>query len=423
MNAPPLSTLLLYSLRHNPTGTEARLFDSLNEADWDQLIELAWRQNVAPLLYHQLKNRGLAQMMPAEQHQRLAHLYRGNALRNLKLYAELRNVLRALAEAQIPVIVLKGAYLAGHIYPDPALRYMGDVDLLVKEADLNRARDLLLSLDFKTKGPMAAEQLNLSHKHLPSLQKADAITVELHWHIADLVTMAHAPMPLPCPAEVLWQRTQPIQIARVDTLTLSAEDVILHLCLHTALQHNFELGLRGLCDLDRFIEARPDHIDWEQLVERSRQWQVGKAVYLTLSLVKMMLDTTMPETALQTLKTPDFKPEFLSWAKTRVLNGFAGRGAPSLYNIVRVREAPRLQDKFTALVQTVFLKPEVLTPSDSSRRHNKWTYVYFLLYQRPKRLWHDYGLLLWRLWRKEKTVTAVIDQEAQGNAIYDWMCH
>ena len=64
----------------------------------------------------------------------------GTAVRNIQLYGELIRALRTLRDAGIPAIVLKGAALVDTIYPSIAHRPTGDIDLLVRRADRDRAR-------------------------------------------------------------------------------------------------------------------------------------------------------------------------------------------------------------------------------------------------------------------------------------------
>ena len=68
--------------------------------------------------------------LPAAVREHLKASYYATAARNTLLFRELSRILAALAEAEIPVILLKGVDLAQTLYPDPALRLMGDLDLL-----------------------------------------------------------------------------------------------------------------------------------------------------------------------------------------------------------------------------------------------------------------------------------------------------
>ncbi|MEM7033740.1 MAG: nucleotidyltransferase family protein [Chloroflexota bacterium] len=417
-----IQTLLLTCLSDQPNHLGGQHFAVLTEDGWSDFVDLARRQGVESMVYHRLKQAELLSVVPEVQRERLKQSYHGIALTNLRLYAGLKTVLEAFAEHNISVIVLKGAYLAEHVYPNIALRYMCDVDLLVPETDLAKARDLMLELDFQMRESVSSEQVGLTAKHLPPFVKGGWITVELHWRIVDLMNRAHEPVPMPFTEDDLWRRAQAKPIANTETLVLSPEDLIMHLCLHTALQHNFELGLRGLCDLDHFIRMNQDQFNWAALIKRSHQWNLHKAVYLTLRLVQSMLGTSIPKDVLDTLKPSDFDLQFLSWARARIFNGVSSREVPSLYNVVQVHKATGFFGKVKVLRQVIFPKPAVSVDSNmSSGRIGRWTYLQFVLFQRPRRLWQEYGSVLWRLWRKEKAIVDALNREAQGNAIYDWM--
>ncbi len=75
--------------------------------------------------------------MPKEVALALKTTYYQTAANNAVLFKELDRILAAFAEAEIPVIVLKGAALAQTLYPDPGLRPMGDLDLFVRPEDFN----------------------------------------------------------------------------------------------------------------------------------------------------------------------------------------------------------------------------------------------------------------------------------------------
>ncbi|MFM7326680.1 MAG: nucleotidyltransferase family protein, partial [Nodosilinea sp.] len=147
---------------------------------------------------------------------------------NLTLVRELKTILAALNRATIPVIVLKGAYLAQAIYPQLHLRQMGDMDLLVPQERVVEAYALVQSLGYQvyrqhlddvsdTPAVMVGEN---SRHHLTPLGKAPGLPlVELHWTLCDADEAADFSL-----AE-LWQRAQPITLAGEPALArLSAAD-------------------------------------------------------------------------------------------------------------------------------------------------------------------------------------------------------
>ncbi len=183
MKAIALSRLLSY-------GNESRLDRilaelSLSAAEWEEILRQSLRHSVAPLLYHRLKQAGSGSGLPVEVWGKLQRLYLSSAAINGSMYRDLAKALECLQANGIAVIVLKGGYLARHVYDNIALRPMSDFDLLVKEADLLRANDLLVELGYRVSRNADTEALIAKFYHLPPLIKAGKIPVgiELHWKL------------------------------------------------------------------------------------------------------------------------------------------------------------------------------------------------------------------------------------------------
>ena len=87
--------------------------------------------------------------------------------------------LTALAAAGVPVILLKGIAYAGTLYPDPALRPMSDIDLLVRATDFITATRTLQRLGYWHTG--GAAQLTVT-RHALTLKRRDG-SLDLHRHI------------------------------------------------------------------------------------------------------------------------------------------------------------------------------------------------------------------------------------------------
>lgn len=64
--------------------------------------------------------------------------------RSLAYRGLLERTLSVLADGDVPVMLLKGTYLAFAVYPSPEDRLEGDLDLLVPESSYGRAAELLL---------------------------------------------------------------------------------------------------------------------------------------------------------------------------------------------------------------------------------------------------------------------------------------
>ena len=279
------SGLLLSCFRNDLPEAALEQLRGLPGSSWEGLVQAALSHNLAPFLYHSMRPLFADLTVPLEVQQRLKEAYFRSAARNMRIYNELSSILRSFNAAGVPVILLKGVHLAELVYGNIALRPMGDVDLLVKHPDLLHAHELLVAQGY------AAPPQNTGNAlwHLPPYNKTNSPTVEIHYNIVN------PPLSQRFAVEELWERARPVAIQGVEALTLCPEDLLLHLCAHTAIDHGLEIGLLPFFDIARIIEHYRDEIDWDRLLHRAGQWGLRNCVYLVLSLSKKMAGLSLPE--------------------------------------------------------------------------------------------------------------------------------
>jgi hypothetical protein len=222
------------------------------------------------------------------------------AIHNLLLYGDLIRALRALSEAGIPAIVLKGAALADTIYPSIADRPMNDVDLLVRLADRDRARAALEGAGYhflpeprQRFGPFDTEFTGEMQ-----FRRSEHNVIELHWELTAsewLRRLADLDM------KVLWHDVRPFEIGGAQALQLSPCDTLLHLCLHLsahsyAHENNFR-DIRQLLDHER-------PFPWDTFVARARRFRLRSACYFVLDAVASELRASVPSDVLDVLRPP-----------------------------------------------------------------------------------------------------------------------
>ncbi|MGB1581976.1 MAG: nucleotidyltransferase family protein, partial [Nevskiales bacterium] len=111
-----------------------------DEAMWPELLRLAGGQFVTPLLYCNLRDRGLLDQMPEEPRQYLADIYALNLTRNNAIRQQLVELATSFNQAGLLPLVMKGAAtLLTDLYGDPGARVLGDIDLFLPQADLPEA--------------------------------------------------------------------------------------------------------------------------------------------------------------------------------------------------------------------------------------------------------------------------------------------
>lgn len=190
-----------------------------------------------------------------------------------------RHVLVQIAEAMkrehITTLLVKGAALALTVYPDAAARRMSDIDVLVEEADQERAVQALEKLGWLV-ARSETRQLSgvmLGETMVQARIGAMTFTVEVHASLdkvvrrpiafADLVSRA-------CPAPGLPGLSVP-----------SREDHTLLVALH-ASTHEFRHTL-ALQDMELLLRSG---LDKRELQRRCEQFQLRTVMFVMLSVLR-----------------------------------------------------------------------------------------------------------------------------------------
>src|SRR5688500_18826540 len=114
--------LLLRGLRGQLSPEAAT---SLSLHQWQGMKVMAATHQVRPLLFSQLKASNAK--IPKDVDQDLREAHRDTLASNMRLFHHLSRLLTSLANAGVPVLVLKGPYLAKELYDHMALRPISDL--------------------------------------------------------------------------------------------------------------------------------------------------------------------------------------------------------------------------------------------------------------------------------------------------------
>lgn len=265
---------------------DAARIAALDAGAWQALQALAREHRVEPLLHWQLTHAHADLLVPHDVRAATARAFHKSLMRSLVLQAELLKLHRTLAQAGIPHLMLKGAGLAWHAYPHPALRPMRDLDVLVAPERALEAHALLLQNGLRrVEGHAGSAEAALQHgfKHLPPLRSANGkVLVEVHARLTD----AHAAaQPLPDLADAgLWARSVTASLAGVGLPVPSPTDILLHVIDHGVYTHQFDNGPLLLGDIAFLLATRA--IDWPLFWRLARQAGRSRGCVLCLRLAE-----------------------------------------------------------------------------------------------------------------------------------------
>jgi len=254
--------------------------------DWDYIIAIAGLEGVSSLIYDRLKKNRLERFIPELILIRFESIYYTYSAQNALFYEELSLVASALDKGGIPVIMLKGVFLAAGIYENIALRPMRDLDLLVKKEDVVSSVGILEKLGYQ---PIVAvkEQWENPFNYSLTLAKANvginnSVTVDLHWHILNASWLMGLSS-RKCDMKHIWESAEIAVIGGIRTRVLSAEYLLISLAIN-AFTHCYE-RLILLADFEEVLKQYKTKVDWNLVYGKAKTCYLENILFYTLEFV------------------------------------------------------------------------------------------------------------------------------------------
>ena len=262
-----------------------RIREVLNpDLDWKYITESAISHRIAPLLYCNLRKVS-DELAPPKIMKELRETHTVALAHNILAHRGLSEILGALLDLQIEVIVLKGMAPAEMLYPEPALRPFSDVDLLILEDDRHRVAAELSRLGYKLLydyRPGFAQQFGYELCYI----KSNSVSLDLHWHVAGLPYSRYIDVAR------FWESAVPLNIEGIDVLVLSLEDLLIHLCLH-ASKESYSM-LLWLVDISETVHRYGEEIDWDLFLEKVEQYRIHSLMRYVLRSVEKLFASAVP---------------------------------------------------------------------------------------------------------------------------------
>lgn len=233
-------------------------------ADLDLAVEAAARHRLTSLLWRVLSTAGRTEAL-GERRQWLAdvaEVYRFEAA--LLLPAAVRSAVTPLTDAGYEPVILKGPAVAAR-YPEPGLRRMGDIDILLPEDDHVGALRALDSAGWRVTRPRRRDRYDsiLIHPDVP------ALALELHYGLEAWYERVTTLDPYD-----LWESRVPIDCLGTKAFGLPLAHEIVALAAHAGKPFHGFSELIWIADLamvtGHSVElGRP--VDWDEVAALARR--------------------------------------------------------------------------------------------------------------------------------------------------------
>lgn len=287
---PPSAHAMLRECFSSSPGVSPRVF---SPDEWEALIRRASAERLLPALGSRLCDRGDA--IPRDVADFLVAVEDMNRERNERILDDARTIAGLLNQVGIEPVFLKGAaFLVEGVYPEPGLRYLCDLDLLVPASRLGEAAGIL-----EGQGYLRDTSDVLAHfrHHYPQLQRpldadgAGSAPVELHH------SLGHAVSRKLLSGEAMYSRSRLLQWRGVSIRIPSPEDLVTHHILHSQLHHSYRERiwppLRAMYDLVMLAAHYKNRLDWTKVRQRFRD--CGQENVFLLHMRQVNAALRMPE--------------------------------------------------------------------------------------------------------------------------------
>lgn len=288
LNSPSEIELLIACARPDVKQFGSQLRSLLSTpVDWAHLSDLAYYHRLQALVYTRLSTHA-ADLVPPIYLAEMAEEFRAGAAHNLHLTGELIAIVKAFAEAGIPVLPHKGPLLAQAAYGDLAMRQFADLDLLIHPADLSRSTTVLAGLGCFPQSDLAwlSPRALLQWTGEMSYTSPPGTGVDLHWRL----TPSHYTVQLD--PDILWRNQTSIRIAGSDVSSVGSEALLLLLAVHGA-KHCWE-SIGWLADVAWLLSANKK-FDWQLAMKLAAESDCQRPLLLAASLVQDVFQLALPE--------------------------------------------------------------------------------------------------------------------------------
>ncbi len=266
----------------------------------------------------------------------------------VKLGDALTTYLRSAEAREIPTIVLKGLWLCEKIYHVPSMRPGGDIDILVRRADVDACLKMLAEQGIDEFWPNLLKDEYFTRHHLHQQRSTADLNIwfEIHWALDHPYTL------LTVDYESIFERARPARLLGAPIQEMAMPDLLLSLAIHLVKHAVYLPSLVDRAALPRVIladgmlmyyldvtEVLKQHsdIDWDLTIKLARAWGAVDILSSILHVCKRYLDAPVPGKVFDAL--PVSRPwnltrQLMERAAEQELAAYEGRPGSPFWNLL-----------------------------------------------------------------------------------------
>ena len=236
--------------------------------NWSRVEFVVTLYNLESIFHYVLREEQVPESLITQWNKvRMTTLYK-----NARSLNESIKIFKILSDKAIPVVCFRGLTMANCCYPDPGLRPMEDVDLLIRSKDRDGAADLM---------------------EIHGFRPAKLLRSQLVYHINDTIFEIHWSFLTPkrfksaVDSERFLGSRKAVDLKEGRIYRLSDEHELIGLVAHSFSHHEL-YSLIQLVDIALFM-VRYD-IDWEYIVSWCIQARLTNMFFFTFNFINHIFD-------------------------------------------------------------------------------------------------------------------------------------
>lgn len=298
------------------TAQGNELAGTLAQENFAPCLAALRRERLSPLAYSQLRNKDWTNKLDPAFLAALRRDYFHSVKVSARQEREALKIFQAFHKAEVGFILLKGGDLRLRLYRDPAGRQMSDLDLLIDQAQVSQAREIMASLNYtlftNTEDLFPGYWEHFGHELGFMPPAGGVLPIEVHWEIRAVNSLYHIPY------RAIGDKTLLIHFQGIPIRLLERNYLLMHLCLHAFSHfHDDRLKMLPLYILvDIILALHHLGVDWNIFLQAVKEFHCQAPVYLTLMEVAGLINQEIPPEVFAELRRhqPNFvEKAALSW--------------------------------------------------------------------------------------------------------------
>lgn len=167
-------------------------------------------------------------------------------------------------EQRDSIVLLKGSATALLYYPDPTIRIMGDVDLLVEPAGHQPLEDFCINAGFVKKSIYPEHFYRDFHHSMPLFNEATKVWVEIHTGLFNTDSPAAGDSVFN-PENVIREVSEFSRDGKTFK-SLNKEIMLLYICTHWAAECHWQKTPIRLLDVLLLLHDKSVSVDWKKII-------------------------------------------------------------------------------------------------------------------------------------------------------------